>query len=132
MSAFSSTKSGVNEYGTRMASSRTNLIADAVRREMRRAACGSNSSGLRESERARGRKVEGESSVKRTARCCCWAGSTDCARSKFGVRRRLYAALPEELDAREWLCWVRWNSAACCCGVLLRCSPIGTTAAYLA
>lgn len=55
MCAFSSIRSGVNEYGTRIASSRTNLIAEAVRREMRRAGCGSKYSGLRESDRARGR-----------------------------------------------------------------------------
>jgi hypothetical protein len=92
MSAFSSTRSGVNEYGTRIASSRTKRMADAVRREMRRAGCGSNSSGLRESERARGRYVDGSSCSNRTRRCCCCCsctGSTDCARSKFGARRRL-------------------------------------------
>lgn len=55
MCAFSSIRSGVNEYGTRIASSRTNLMAEAVRREMQRAGCGSKYSGLRESDRARGR-----------------------------------------------------------------------------
>jgi hypothetical protein len=34
MGAFSSTGSGVNEYGTRMASSMTKWMAEAVRREM--------------------------------------------------------------------------------------------------
>jgi len=69
MSSFSSTRSGVNEYGTRMASSRTNLTAEAVRREMRRAGWGSKSSGLRVRERARGPESDCES-AKRTRRDC--------------------------------------------------------------
>jgi hypothetical protein len=77
-------------------------MAEAVRLEMRRAGWGSNSSGLRVRERARRTGSAWVLAAKRTARGCC--GSTDRGRSKFGVRRRL---VPEELDAREWLCWVR-------------------------
>lgn len=113
--AFSSTRSGVNEYGTRIASSRTNRMADAVRREMRRAGWGSNRWASRPwvKERARGRVVDGDWGANLTERCCCWVGSTDLARSKLGVRRRVGVTLREELELREWLCCVRWNSSAC-------------------
>ena len=53
MAAFSSTVSGVNAYGTRMASSSTKRIAEAVRREMRSAGCGSKRAGSRGWEAAR-------------------------------------------------------------------------------
>lgn len=80
----------------RMASSRTKRMADAVRREIRRAGCaGRGRGGL--SKRTRG-----------GGGCAVESKDEDGGRgrrsSKFGVRRKLYAALPEELDAREWLC----------------------------
>jgi hypothetical protein len=55
MDAFSSTRSGVKVWGTRIPSSSTKRIADAVRLEMRREGWGSKNSGFRDSERARGR-----------------------------------------------------------------------------
>jgi hypothetical protein len=110
MAAFSSTVSGVKAYGTRIASSSTKRIAEAVRREMRSAGCGSKRVGSRDWEAARAWAAGREPSEKRTRRACCWPGSTERARwccSKLGVRRKLCAALPEELETREWLCWVR-------------------------
>lgn len=90
-----------------MPSSRTKWIADAVRREMRRAGWGVKSSGWR--ARSDWRKRAGVS--KRTRVEGCGAGeSTEEARgrgvkrSKLGVRRRLNAVLLDELDARELSC----------------------------
>lgn len=84
-------------------------MADAVRREMRRAGWGAKRSGFRDWAAALGRELDCECSAKRTERCGCGGGaeSSDAdlnlgrGSSKLGVRRRLYAALPEELDARE-------------------------------
>jgi hypothetical protein len=107
IAAFSSTVSGVKAYGARIASSSTKRMADAVRREMRRAGCGSERVGSRDWDCARGRGAGREPSEKRTRRWCCWLGSTERARwccSKLGVRRKLW---PEELETREWLCWAR-------------------------
>lgn len=83
-------------------------MADAVRREMRRAGWGAKRSESRVEGVAAGRELDCGFSAKRTERCgCCGAESTDDDRkrgrasSKLGVRLRLYAALPDELDARE-------------------------------
>ena len=80
IAAFSSTVSGVKAYGVRIASSSTKRIADAVRREMRRAGWGSKREGSRDWDAARGRGAGREPSEKRTRRCCCWPESTDLAR----------------------------------------------------
>jgi hypothetical protein len=83
-------------------------MAEAVRREMRSAGWGAKSSELRDC----GSACDGRGVSKRTREGCA-GDSTDVDRarergsSRFGVRRSVCAALPDELDARERLCWAR-------------------------
>lgn len=86
-------------------------MADAVRREIRRAGWGAKSSGARD-----GRPCRGWAGLSKRTRGSCDAAlestEADVARgrdswSNLGVRRKLYAALPDELEAREWFCCVR-------------------------
>lgn len=93
--AFSSARSGVKVFGVRIASSSAYSIADAVRREMRRAGCGWAEALFAETARGRdsfaetaessslaevlGRRVESKELDRPLLR---WV-------SRFGVRRRL-------------------------------------------